>query len=69
MRELFRVYKYDDSAEVEVYFTAIKDGFVSVSTDNATNDLNDGKYQTGYLNKLVTLGGEYSASESEVLGK
>jgi hypothetical protein len=68
-RELFRVYKYDDSAEVEVYFTAIKDGFVSVSTDNATDDLNDGIYQTGYLNKLVTLAGEYSATESEVLGQ
>ena len=68
-RELFRVYKYDDYAEVEVYFTAIKDGFVSVSTDNATDDLNDGVYQTGYLNKLVTSSGEYSATESEVLGQ
>lgn len=64
-RELFRVYKTDSMAEIEVYFTAIKSGFVSVSTDDASYDAEDKVYQTAVLNKLVTKNGEYIADDSD----
>ena len=52
-------------ADIEVYFTAIKDGFVSVSTNDASYDAEDKVYQTAVLNKLVTKNDEYIADDSD----
>lgn len=68
-RELFRLANGGSYGIVEVYFTAIKNGFVSVSTDNAEIDTEDNVYSTGHLNKLVTTKGEYSATESYKKGE
>ena len=63
-RELFQVTKFDSFAYVNVYFTAIKSGFVSVSTNDASYDAEDKVYQAAVLNKLVTKNGEYIADDS-----
>lgn len=68
-RELFRLSNGGSYGLVEIYFTAIKSGFVSVSTDEAQIDTEENVYSTGYLNKLVTTKGEYSATESDKKGE
>ncbi len=69
-RELFRIYEEESRATLELYFTGIKDGFVSVSTNDASYDSEDKVYQTGFLDKLVTENGEYFAkAESADVGK
>ncbi|MBO5356776.1 MAG: hypothetical protein J6A95_03325 [Clostridia bacterium] len=69
-RELFRLTDGGDYGLVEVYFTAIKSGFVSVSTNEARlEDAEESIYVTGNLNKLVTDKGEYEAIESDKKGE
>ena len=62
-RELFRIEEGPTYASVYLYFTAIKSGFVSVSTDSASYDAEEKVYSTGILNKLVTSKGEYNNAE------
>ncbi len=62
-RELFQIVEGGDHGKVELYFTGIKDGFVSVSTNNARVGVEDGVYDTATLDKLVTSNGTYEAVE------
>ena len=62
-RELFQIVEHESSGAVQLYFTGIKDGFVSVSTNNARDGLGDGVYDTNSLDSLVTSKGTYEAVE------
>ena len=66
-RELFRVREYSDTYQFDLYFTAIRDGLVSVSSSSARDDFNDHKYQTGELETLKTVKGEYQATPAHEL--
>ena len=60
-RELFRISSSAVRGTIGLYFTAIKSGFVSVSTNDAEIDTEDNVYSTASLSKLVTVKGEYDA--------
>ena len=64
-RELFRVREGSDRYLCDLYMTAIKSGFVSVSADNADYDAESDVYQTAALNTLTTGKGAWAASEDE----
>ncbi len=64
-RELFRVREGSDRYLFDLYMTAIKNGFVSVSADEVEHDAEYDVYQTGALNTLVTGKGVYAAAEDE----
>ena len=68
-RELFRLTDNGDSGLVEVYFSGIKGGFVSVSTNEAALDTEDNIYSTGNLTNLVTTKGSYESLESDKKGE
>ena len=64
-RELFRVREGSDRYLFDLYMTAIKNGFVSVSADNVEHDAESDVYQTGTLNTLTTGKGNWAATEDE----
>jgi len=64
-RELFRVRETSDRYFFDLYMTAIKNGFVSVSADNAEHDAESDVYQTAALNTLTTGKGVWAAMEDE----
>ena len=69
-RELYRLTDGGDYGLVEVYFSAIKDGFVSVSSsESRLEDEKENIYVTGNLDKLVTTKGEYESIESDKKGE
>lgn len=69
-RELYRLTDGGDYGLVEVYFSAIKDGFVSVSSNESRlEDAEENVYVTGNLDKLVTTKGEYESIESDKKGE
>ncbi|MBQ8546556.1 MAG: hypothetical protein IJ437_06420 [Clostridia bacterium] len=56
-REIFKILDNEGYTDFWLYFSAITDGFVSVSSNNAYED--DGAYTTGELNELKTSKGTY----------
>ena len=69
-REYFRIYDSNGYGIVELYFTGIKSGLVSVSTSEAYVDVEDNVYQTNALDTLVTSNGTYNTiNDKEAKGE
>ena len=66
-RELVRVTDYEDFDVFSLYFSAIKNGFVSVSAENVRVD--GDVYETGELTTLTTSKGTYTVGSSDEIGE
>ena len=60
-RELFRINDGYGDYHFNLYMTAIRDGFVSVSSKDARFDAEEGIYDTAHLDTLTTQNGVYTA--------
>ncbi len=61
--ELFRIGLSPGLYSFDLYFTAINNGFVSVSSENASQDVREDVYTTSKIDKLTTQKGVYNASD------
>ena len=68
-RELFCVHKIGSRYDFDLYFSAIKDGFVSVSASQFRYDEEYGVYDTNAIDTLVTKNGTYTASKNGTEGQ
>lgn len=66
-RELFHVFQIGSSYDFDLYFSAIKDGFVSASASEFST--NEGVYETNQIDTLVTTNGTYTATEEDANGE
>lgn len=62
-RELFRIVDGGEDRTFELYFSAIKNGFVSVSATDFYEDVEEGIFNTNAIDTLTTSKGVYKVSK------